>query len=115
FPSYPALLLPRGRRDDLERRAGLVALADGDVPSLRRGGDREAIGIEARPSGDGEDIAAARVGNDDRSLGRASPRHGGVQLLLRRVLDGLVERQLDAGAGAGGPLHLWADRTSLRV
>ena len=31
------------------------------------------------------------------------------------MLDGLVERQLDAGAGAGGLLHLLEDRPALRV
>ena len=110
------LLLQRARDGErLEGRAGLVGRADGAVLAREVGGVAGLVGVDARPVGEREQRAGARV-HDDRRGGVRAPGLADVrEHLLGLVLDRLVDRERDLGAGLGRARLAQLDRLAERV
>ena len=110
-----AVLERAGDRERLERRAGLVGRAGRAVRHRVVGRLVELVGVHARPVGEREDRAVARV-HDERGRALGLPLLADLgEHLLGVVLDVGVEREPD-GLARHGPLVLaQLDRVAERV
>src|SRR6185436_14451354 len=100
-----ALLESRRRGDDFKRRSRLVNVLDGPVAALLGLGVGEYVRVEGRLVGKGENFAVARIEHNDGARCRFVVSDGVSQLALRDVLQVLVNRQLNGGAGGRRPLE----------
>ena len=87
------------QRHELARRSRLEHVRQRAVPAVRVGGGGRLVGIEGRCRREREDLARARVHDDDGAAVRLGLRHSLRDRLLRHVLDVAVEGESHGGAG----------------
>ena len=90
---------------ELERRAGLVEVLHRAIAAGVLLREVVLIGIERRPAGHREDLAAVRIHHDGGAAIGARRLDAGPQLALDDVLQVLVDRQLERCAGRGRSLE----------
>ena len=96
-----ALIERRRVGDQLERRAGLVHIADRVILQQRGRGVAKLVGIERGPNGERENLAGVHVLHDDGAVVGLGLLHVVVESALGHELDVFVDGELQILAGLG--------------